>query len=42
LPQRTILSVAEEVGADPIFLGAEDMSGLVHAFIGSVSEEAPR
>jgi hypothetical protein len=42
LPQRTILSVAEEVGADPIFLGAEGMSGLVHAFIGSVSEEAPR
>jgi nucleotide-binding universal stress UspA family protein len=34
--------VAEEVGADPIFLGAEGMTGLEHAFIGSVSEEALR
>jgi nucleotide-binding universal stress UspA family protein len=41
-PKQTILSVAEEVGADPIFLGAEGMTGLEHAFIGSVSEEALR
>ena len=41
-PEQTILSVAEEVGADPIFLGAEGMSRLEHAFIGSVSEEALR
>jgi nucleotide-binding universal stress UspA family protein len=26
------------VGADPIFLGAEGLSGLKHALIGSVSE----
>jgi nucleotide-binding universal stress UspA family protein len=41
-PEQTILSVAEEVGADPIFLGAEGMTKLEHAFIGSVSEEALR
>jgi nucleotide-binding universal stress UspA family protein len=41
-PEQTILSVAEEVGADPIFLGAEGKSRLEHAFIGSVSEEALR
>jgi nucleotide-binding universal stress UspA family protein len=41
-PEQTILSVAEEVGADPIFLGAEGMGRLEHAFIGSVSEEALR
>jgi nucleotide-binding universal stress UspA family protein len=41
-PQQTILSVAEEVRADPIFLGAEGMTGLEHALIGSVSEEALR
>lgn len=41
-PEQTILSVAEEVGADPIFLGAEGMSKLEHALIGSVSEEALR
>src|SRR5215216_1225302 len=41
-PEQTILSVAEEVSADPIFLGAEGMSRLEHAFIGSVSEEALR
>jgi nucleotide-binding universal stress UspA family protein len=34
--------VAEEVRADPIILGAEGMSRLEHAFIGSVSEEALR
>jgi nucleotide-binding universal stress UspA family protein len=41
-PEQTILSVAEEVGADPIFLGAEGMSALEHTFIGSVSEGALR
>ncbi len=41
-PEQTILSVAEEVGADPIFLGAEGMSRLEHALIGSVSEETLR
>jgi nucleotide-binding universal stress UspA family protein len=41
-PEQTILSVAEELGANPIFLGAEGMSRLEHAFIGSVSEEALR
>jgi nucleotide-binding universal stress UspA family protein len=41
-PEQTILSVAEEVRADTIFLGAEGMSRLEHAFIGSVSEEALR
>jgi nucleotide-binding universal stress UspA family protein len=41
-PQQAILAAAEELGADPIFLGAEGMSGLEHAFIGSVSEEVLR
>ncbi len=41
-PDQTILAVAEEVGADPIVLGAEGKSGLEHAFIGSVSEEVLR
>ena len=41
-PEQTILSVAEEVRADPIFLGAEGMTRLEHAFIGSVSEETLR
>jgi len=41
-PEQTILSVAEEVGADPAFLGAKGMSRLEHAFIGSVSEEVLR
>jgi nucleotide-binding universal stress UspA family protein len=41
-PDQTILAVAEEVGADPIVLGAEGMSGLEHALIGSVSEEVLR
>lgn len=41
-PEQTILAVAEELGADPIFLGAEGVSRLEHAFIGSVSEEALR
>jgi nucleotide-binding universal stress UspA family protein len=38
-PEQSILSVAEELGADPIVLGAEGMSRLEHAFIGSVSEK---
>lgn len=41
-PDRTILVVAEEVGADPIVLGAEGMSGLEHTLVGSVSEEVLR
>jgi nucleotide-binding universal stress UspA family protein len=41
-PEQTILSVAEELEADPIFLGAEGMSRLEHALVGSVSEEALR
>jgi nucleotide-binding universal stress UspA family protein len=41
-PEQTILSVAEELGAEPIFLGAEGMSRLEHALIGSVSEETLR
>jgi nucleotide-binding universal stress UspA family protein len=41
-PEQTILSMAEEVRADPIILGAEGMSRLEHALIGSVSEEALR
>ena len=41
-PEQSILAVAEEVGADPIVLGAEGVSGLEHALIGSVSEEVLR
>jgi nucleotide-binding universal stress UspA family protein len=41
-PEQSILAVAEEVGADLIVLGAEGMSGLEHALIGSVSEEVMR
>ena len=41
-PEQSILAVAEEVGADPIVLGAEGMSGLEHVLIGSVSEEELR
>ncbi len=41
-PEQLILAVAEEVGADPIVLGAEGMSGLEHVMIGSVSEEVLR
>jgi nucleotide-binding universal stress UspA family protein len=41
-PEQTILLVAEELGADPIVLGAEGVSRLEHAFIGSVSAEALR
>lgn len=42
LPDRAIVAVAEELGADPIVLGAEGMSGLEHALVGSVSEEVLR
>ena len=41
-PKRTIIAAAAEVGADSIVLGAEGMSGLEHALIGSVSEEVLR
>jgi nucleotide-binding universal stress UspA family protein len=41
-PDRMILAVAEEVGADTIFLGAEGMSRLEHALVGSVAEKALR
>jgi nucleotide-binding universal stress UspA family protein len=41
-PEQSILAVAEELGADPIILGAEGMSGLEHALIGSVSGEVLR
>ena len=41
-PARAILSVAGELGADPVFVGAEGMSKLEHALVGSVSEEVLR
>jgi nucleotide-binding universal stress UspA family protein len=41
-PERTILEVAEELGADTIVLGAEGMSKMEHALVGSVSEEVLR
>ena len=41
-PGQTILAAAEELGADTIVLGAEGMSRLEHAFVGSVSEEVLR
>lgn len=41
-PDRAIVSVAEELGADDIVLGTEGMSRLEHALIGSVSEEVLR
>src|SRR5215218_8531491 len=41
-PDQTFLQVAEELGADPVVLGSEGMSGLEHALIGSVSEEVLR
>lgn len=36
------VAAVEEVGAAPIFLGAEDISGLERALMGSVCEEALR
>jgi nucleotide-binding universal stress UspA family protein len=39
-PEQTILSVAKEVGADPIVLGSEGKSKMEHALVGSVSEES--
>lgn len=41
-PDRTIVAVAEEIGADPIVLGSEGTSKVEHALIGSVSEEVLR
>jgi nucleotide-binding universal stress UspA family protein len=41
-PERTILEVAEELGADTIVLGAEGMSKMEHTLVGSVSEEVLR
>ena len=41
-PDRTILDVAEEIGADPIVLGSEGTSRIEHALLGSVSEEVLR
>ena len=41
-PEQSILAVAEEVGADPIVLGAEGKSRMEHALIGSVSGEVLR
>jgi nucleotide-binding universal stress UspA family protein len=41
-PDRTIVAVAEEIGADPIVLGSEGTSPMEHALIGSVSEEVLR
>ena len=41
-PQQAILAAAEELEAEPIVLGAEGMSRLQHAFVGSVSEEVLR
>ena len=41
-PEQAILSVAKEVGADPIVLGSEGKSKMEHALVGSVSEEALR
>jgi nucleotide-binding universal stress UspA family protein len=43
LEERAVFVAAvEEVGADPIFPGAEDISGLEHALMGGVCEEALR
>ncbi len=41
-PDRSILAAAEELEADPIFLDDEGISGLEHALMGSVCEEALR
>jgi nucleotide-binding universal stress UspA family protein len=41
-PEQSILAAAEEVGADPIVLGAEGKSRMEHALIGSVSGEVLR
>jgi nucleotide-binding universal stress UspA family protein len=41
-PQRAILAAAEELGADPVFLGSKGTSKLEHALVGSVAEEALR
>ena len=41
-PARSILSVAGDVGADYVILGAEGASRLGNAIFGSVSEEVLR
>jgi nucleotide-binding universal stress UspA family protein len=41
-PERAIIAVAEELGADPIVLGARGKSRLEHAWIGSVSQSVLR
>jgi nucleotide-binding universal stress UspA family protein len=41
-PDRVIIAVAEELGADPVVLGSEGKSRMEHALIGSVSEEVLR
>jgi nucleotide-binding universal stress UspA family protein len=41
-PARTILAVAEDVGADYVLMGAEGASRLSNALFGSVSEEVLR
>jgi nucleotide-binding universal stress UspA family protein len=41
-PDQSILAVAEEVGAEPIVLGAEGKSRMEHALLGSISEEVLR
>jgi nucleotide-binding universal stress UspA family protein len=41
-PDRSIFTAIEELEADPIFFGDEGMSGLEHALMGSVCEEALR
>ncbi|CAA9458936.1 MAG: Universal stress protein family [uncultured Rubrobacteraceae bacterium] len=41
-PDRAILTVAEEIEADPIVLGSEGTSRIEHVLIGSVSEEVLR
>jgi uncharacterized protein len=41
-PDRSIFTAIEELEADPIFFGDEGMSGLEHALMGSVCEEAMR
>jgi nucleotide-binding universal stress UspA family protein len=41
-PEQSIFVVAEALRADLIILGAEGMSGLEHALIGSVYEEVLR
>jgi len=41
-PARTILAVADDVGADYIEMGANGASRLEHVLFGSVAEEVSR